>query len=351
MAARKLKPADPEKPQNDQPAGDTSWKNGVPEAGWYKMPDAWWRDLPRLQRGLYQRMLIEYVWGTTVPRSKGAAMPEKSPWLSYVEMAAVFRCSPEQVRDDARDAAKRGLITLEQDARKGCRIGISWERWPNLKDYTAPRPVAVPEKPQTVAVPEVPEKPQKQVRWLSRAVAVEPGATFDLPKLDFAVERISLRNTSAEGTIKIGAGSCEGGVLVLETNAELVSKKTKQVSEPERESTPVKPKPKEAATDPIVQQIAEVVGSYGPVTIPAITRMIAASHATPEQVLHALSVVKPPESAENPVGWILSMVLRYFAGAYKPRAAVAEKRRSERDQRALNAMRGIYGSKKEDKIA
>ena len=341
MAARKLRPAEPEKSQNDQPAGDTSWRNGVPEAGWYKYPDAWWRDLPRLQRGLYQRMLIEYVWGTTVPRRKGEGMPEKSPWLSYVEMAAVFRCSPEQVRDDARDAAKRGLMPLEESRGK-VRFTIAWERWPNLKDYVAPRPVKVP------------EKVQKQVRWLSRAVSVEPGATFDLPKLDFAVERISLRNTSAEGTIRIGAGSCEGGVLVLETNAELVSKKTKQVIEPERDSTPAsfaKPSPKskeKIATNPVVQQIAEGLSTYDPVTIPAVLGLIKRCDATPERVLESFVAIRPfaPEGAS--AGWFIRMIPQNIAGTYNP--GQPKKKLSARDQRMADAFR-MSREIKEGKIA
>lgn len=338
MAVRKVKPAESQPtPLEDKPCGNTSWKNGVPANGWYRMPDEWWRHLPRLQRGLYQRMLIEYVWASTVPREKDGKMPEWSAWFSYVEIAAIFRCSPEQVRDDARNAAKRGLMAMEapEGSRGKVRFQITWERWANIKDYVAPGPA------------EVPKKPQPKVRWLSRAVTVEPGATFDLPKLDFPVERISLRNTSERGNIKIGAGSCEGGVLVLETAAESVpveSKVSDKSQVVERDSTPVKsretpPKPKEKpATDPVVQQIAETVGSYGPVTIPAITRMIAAAHATPELVLESLSVVKPPDNADNPVGWVLMMVPRYFAGAYKPAESRKKKQQSERDRRAFDAM-------------
>lgn len=288
-------------------------------------------------------MLIEYVWASMIPRESDSAMPEWSAWGSYPEIAAVLRCSPEQVRDDARDAAKRGLMVVDEpkDSRGKVRFRITWERWANLKDYVAPRPVAVE------------SKPHKQVRWLSRAVMVEPGATFDLPKLDFAVERISLRNTSERGNIKIGAGSCEGGVLVLETAAEVAVTESK-VSESQRDSTPVKSPAKPASkakekppTDPVVQQICEVVGSYGPVSLPAITRMIAAAHATPEQVLSSLSVVKPPEDPDNAVGWILTMVPRYFAGTYKPAGASRSKKQTERERLSAE----LWGGGKEKKSA
>lgn len=136
--------------------------------------------MKRLQRGLYQRMLIEYVWGCTVPRVSGVALPEWSPDFSYVDVAEECGCSPEQLRDDARDAHARGLVILDEKRGRGLfRMKITHERWGNLKDYVAPKPQVMP------------EKPAKPVRWLSRGASVEPGQTVDLPKFDFPVERIS----------------------------------------------------------------------------------------------------------------------------------------------------------------
>lgn len=326
MTARKLK-SNPESapiPQ-DKPGGNTSWKAGVPANGWYRYPDNWWRDLPRLQRGLYQRMLIEYVWGSMVPRDKDRAMPEWSVWLSWSDMADLFRCSPEQLRDDARDAGKRGLVMLEE-SRGRVRFRITWERWGNLKDYVAPRPVAV-------------EKPAKPVRWFSRGVTIEPGASFLLPKFETPAEQMELRNTSKDGRIKLAAGSCEGGRVVLDAAFEVKSDPVKSVASQEnRDYTPqTKPSSK---TDPVVQQISDVIGSYGPVTLPAITRMIAASHVPADEVLISLAEVKPPEGAENPVGWILAMVPRYFAGVYKPSLSSKKKKQTERERLA----REIWGS-------
>lgn len=141
------------------------------------MPDEWWRDLPRLQRGLYQRMLIECVWASMVPRVSDGEIPEWSAWMLWSDMSELFRCSVDQVRDDARNAKERGMIAI-QEQRGKVRFQILWQKWGGIKSYQAPRPVVV-------------VKPEKTIRWLSRAVTVEPGKTFDLPRLDFPVERIS----------------------------------------------------------------------------------------------------------------------------------------------------------------
>jgi hypothetical protein len=365
MPARKLKPSEPESPaipQTDQPGGDTSWKNGVPESGWYKMPDAWWQHLPRLQRGLYQRMLIEYVWGTTVPRKQGAKMPEWSPWMSFVEIAAIFRCSPEQVRDDAKDAGKRGLMMVERPAgsRNQVRFKVCSERWCNLKDYEPGKPVEMPEK----------KRVEPSSRWLA-GISVKPGGNYDfvVPALpeDFRLQKISFRNTGESGEVVFaGGGPAEGGILIFETQT-AVANKDKSAEQPKStpvnvaqddsnkrrsqpKSTPVKSNPyskEKPATDPIVQQIAEGLGTYGPVTIQRVTQLIAACRATPGKVLESLSVVKPPENARDDVAWMLGYgIPEYLAGRYVP----AKKKVSARDRRALDAMR-FSRELKEGKIA
>lgn len=101
-------------------------------------------------------------------------------------------------------------------------------------------------------------------------------------------------------------------------------------------------------TSAVVEQIAEALGTYGPVTIPRVTRLIADSHGPAEKVLEALAVVKPPESARDPLAWVLSMVLEYLAGRYTPE--FPKKKISVRDQRMADAFR-MSREIKEGKIA
>lgn len=222
----------PQKQLRDYPGGQTSWKAGVPSHGWYKMPDEWWRDLPRLQRGLYQRMLIDFAWGCSVPRVESEPIPEWSPWLAWSDLADQFRCSPDQLRDDARDAAKRGMIAVEE-SRGRARFRILWQKWPNLKDYVPPAPREVERK----------EQPKPSSHWFSRRVTVGPGETFDftvrdLPP-DFQLQKLSLRNTGQEGPVTItGGGPAEGGMIILETEAEKIVPSKSVTSGKKRESTP-----------------------------------------------------------------------------------------------------------------
>lgn len=321
-------------PQN-QPGGQTKWRNGVPTYGWYRMPDdAWWNYMPRLQRGLYQRMLIEYVWARMVPRESDGAMAEVSPWLSYVELAEKWGCTADQIRDDARDAMARGMIKLEESKRLGFRAAVLWDRWQFLKPYVAPAPKLLKK-----------EKVAPSSRWLA-GVSVAPGRSYDflVPDLpeDFRLQKISLRNTGESGEVVFaGGGPAEGGILVFETSAQNDASTKSATSEVIRESTPVKSArgapPKRAVSgpsaDPVIQEIAAIVGTYGPVTIPAIVRMVAASHVSAEKVLQSLSVVKPPENANDAIAWMMSMVPRYHAGTFKPRAA-GPKPKSAREQLA-----------------
>ena len=182
--------------------------------GWFRFPDEWWDHLKRLQRGLYQRMLIEYVWGRMVPREAGGTMPEWSEGFSYPELAERCGCSAEQMRDDARDAKARGLLAVKE-TRGRVQFQILWERWPNIKDYVAPRPQLVEKKAQA----------KIRSHWFTRRVTVAPGECYDfnVPSLpeDFQLQKISFRNTGqSESVIIAGGGSADGGVIVLETEAE-----------------------------------------------------------------------------------------------------------------------------------
>ena len=248
----------------------------------------------------------------------------------------------DSIDDALENGQARGLWRYDDSRRGEVRLALMPANWPKMKPCKKCSRVhlvgaacvglrAVEKKPKEL-------KPLDGVRYGRPVTFVKGGEQEFTP--DRPAEKIRLSFREGDGMVARFGVAQDGSAAI-----EFWQEKTET-----KGLTPPASGVQSGNTDPIVQQIAEVVGSYGPVTIPAITRMIAASHATPEQVLQSLSVVKPPEGAENPVGWILSMVVRYFAGAYKPRAAV-EKKRSERDQRALNAMRGIYGSKKEDKIA
>lgn len=329
---------------DNQPGGKSRWRNGVPVYGWYRLPDdQWWNYLPRLQRGLYQRMLIEYIWARMVPREGEKAAPEVSPWLSYVELAEKWGCTPDQLRDDARDAHARGLIEVEESKRQGFRAKILWDRWQYLKPYEAPKPTVL--KKEAVA---------PSSRWLA-GVSVKPGGSYDfvVPELpaDFKLQKISLRNTGESGEVVFaGGGPADGGIIVLEAQSEksdIAESKTSEVirdSTPVQKRSPVAKKPNAPTVDPVVQQICDAIGTYGPVTKDAITRLIAAAHAPAEQVLKACGEIRPPESAENPVGWMMSMIPRYIAGAYKPRSGA--KKQSERDKRAMDALNSMLGRNK-----
>ena len=229
------------------PGGQTNWKAGVPAFGWYKVADQWWQDLPRLQRGLYQRMLIDYAWGCTVPREEGVPIPEWSPWLSWSDMAARFRCSADQLRDDARDAAKRGMIAVEEaevkqidgagnSLRGKARFQILWQKWPNLKDYIPPKPQLVEKK-----------QPKISSHWFGKDRDLDPGESWkysvtDLPA-NFQLQGFVFKNTGESGRVTIaGGGPAEDGLIVLETKARVSdpveSKTSANEAAKKRESTP-----------------------------------------------------------------------------------------------------------------
>ncbi len=250
MAATVRKQKSSPEVQRNYPGGQTMWKAGVPAFGWYKMADSWWEDLARLQRGLYQRMLIEFAWAATVPREEGVPLPEWSPWLSWSDMAARFRCSPEQLRDDARDAAKRSMIAVEEAAtgqtdeagkslRGMVRVRILWAKWPNLKDYVAPKPQLVEKK-----------QPKISAHWFGKDRDIEPGESWkysvtDLPA-NFQLQGFVFKNTGESGRVTIaGGGPAEDGLIVLETKARLsdpAESKTSATKAPQkRDSTPQSP--------------------------------------------------------------------------------------------------------------
>jgi len=232
MASTARKTSPPDNLRNT-PGGKTTWKNGVPSYGWYKMPDEWWDHLARLQRGLYQRMLIEFVWGAMIPRQDGVAMPEWSRAFTYIELAERLRCSPEQVRDDARNARDRGMVAVDESHGR-VKFQVLWQKWGELQDYTPPKIEIVKKK----------EAPKIKNHWFSSRVTVRPGESYDftVPELpeDFQLQKISFRNTGESESVTIaGGGPAEGGVIVLETEAENRSRKQK-TSESVRDSTPVK---------------------------------------------------------------------------------------------------------------
>lgn len=366
MAARKLKPEteSPSNLQNNRPGGNTAWKNGVPASGWYRMPDAWWRHLPRLQRGLYQRMLIEFVWASMVPRETAGTMPEWSPWLSYVEMAKQFRCTPDQLRDDADNANERGLIE-RQGSRGKVRFRVLWERWGNLKDYQAPAPRLLKK-----------ERAQPLSRWLA-GVSVKPGGSYDftVPDLpaDFRLQKISLRNTGESGEVVFaGGGPAEGGVLVLEASsgAEIESMKSTS-SAIEQESTPATAGGRRVVSDDgggvgarnsraggavsgkssredapgrigstdqspqtdTLRECIRVLSAHGTVSESAFLAWFRKQSLGSDVVLEALRNIEPSRNASDPVAWILSIVPRYVSGTYKPaRSSEKQKKQAEREK-------------------
>ncbi len=326
------------------------------------MPDQqWWRDLPRLQRGLYQRMLIDYAWGCTVPREQGAPVPEWSPWLAWSDMAKLFHCSPDQLRDDAEDAAKRGLIAVEQ-SRGRVRFQILWQRWPNLKDYVAPIPRLMKK-----------ERAEPSSRWLA-GISVKPGGSYDftVPELpaDFRLQKISLRNTGESGEVVFaGGGPAEGGILVLETHSGEENGSIKSASSEEKQEctpgsgasgrvaktdgdhlesgnrgarNPVSGhrngKDGSGATNPAagvpsdasLQECLQLLAKHGPVVTTAFVSWFRKLLTTSDKALEAIravSIANPQKSVQ----WILGMVPKCLDGSYKP---AGEKKRSAREQLA-----------------
>jgi len=361
----------------NSPGGETLRKNGVPVYGWYRMPDDWWEHLPRLQRGLYQRMLIEFVWASTVPREEGAVLPEWSPMLSWSEMAARFRCSCSQLHDDARDAHIRGLIQIKDyngkgdfPVRGGAQIKIRWDNWGNIKKYDPPKPELVEKVPRV----------KVSSHWFSKRVTVAPGESYDftVPDLpaDFTLQKISFRNTGDSESVTIaGGGPADGGVIVLETEAEKSDAVESKTYEKKRESTPQSPPKKRESTPqsppkfrestpqspPVSPKIsfssplAKTLAKYGIVSDISLNRLVAECQAwapacSMDEIEQAARV-KGDEAANNPktrnvAGVVLSEVPKYFnSEAYKvgikPAAREKKDARSEREKRALE----IWGGK------
>jgi hypothetical protein len=123
----------------------TEWKaDGTPRNYFTPQPHIWWQDLPRLTRGKTQHLLIEYAWRMTagLERDPKAPAPEKTPLLAWRDLAELFHCSVQEVKDDAKDAAVRGLVAIETPTG-GVTIQVLWKAWEGLPDYKAPRPVLV----------------------------------------------------------------------------------------------------------------------------------------------------------------------------------------------------------------
>ena len=324
------------------------------------MPDCWWRDLPRLQRGLYQRMLIDFIWGRMIPRETEASMPEWSCWITWAEIADACRCSPDQVRDDARDAVARKMIVMETEHGRA-RFRVTWENWPQLKDYQPPRPTLVEKKKETTKV---------LSHWFSRRVTVAPGESYDfmVPDLpaDFQLQKISFRNTGDSESVTIaGGGPADGGVIVLETEAEKADSVESKTYEKKQESTPQSPPKKRESTPqspPVSSKIAfssplaKTLAKYGILSDLAVNKLVADCQAwAPECSLEEIEQaarVKGDEAAKNPktrnvAGVILSEIPKYFnSEAYrsgvKPAALEKKDARSERERRALE----IWGGSK-----
>lgn len=344
----------PEVLQN-YPGGKTTWKAGVPAFGWYKMADSWWEDLARLQRGLYQRMLIEFVWAATVPREEGVAIPEWSPWLSWSDMAARFRCSPDQLRDDARDAAKRSMIAVDESQRGKVRFQVLWAKWSQLKDYTPPKPVSL----------EKAAKPKVSSHWFSKRVTVAPGESYDftVPDLpaDFTLQKISFRNTGDSESVTIaGGGPADGGVIVLETEAEKSVAK-KDSSEVKRESTPQTKKPRNEESTPqtspasrkigFSSPLAETLAKYGILSDLSVNKLVAdcqawAPECSLEEIEQAARAIGD-DAAKNPktrsvAAIVLTQVPNCFkTGSYQAPRAGSEKKdaMSERERIAWEISR------------
>lgn len=325
-------------------AGRTVWgSRGLPKSGYTMLPHDWHDHIYRVTGGQQlQLSLLLYCWRLTAGVcSEGDTVQEWSPWVKKRALVDKLGCECVDSIDDALENGQaRGLWRYDDSRRGEVRISLLPANWPKMKPCKKCSRIHLVGG-QCVGLHLASEKKLQPLKPLNGVVYGRP-FTFKKGKeqeftLDKPAERIRLSFREGDGMVA-RFGVSESGAAAIEFWQEKTETKG---------LTPPVSGVHSGKTNPVVQQIAEGIGTYGPVTIPAITRMIAASHAEPEKVLQSLSVVKPPENAENPVGWILSMVPRYFAGAYKPKKP--EKRVSERDQRALNAMRGIYG--KEGKIA
>jgi hypothetical protein len=314
------------------PGGETRWKNGVPIYGWYRMADQWWEHLPRLQRGLYQRMLIEYVWASTVPREGGAILPEWSRPLSWSDMAARFRCSPAQLHDDARDAHHRGLIEIKGYKGDGSRfenrgkaeIRILWQKWADIKDYTAPRPQLVEKKQAKLSA-----------HWFNQDVDIQPGESYaftvpPLPENFGQLQTILFKNTGESESVKIaGGGPAENGMIVLETkvkiSAPVKSKTSARKGAFERECTPQKSVPERESTPQrfvLPPPLVDACATFGLVSDDAIIGMVvacqnAAKDCTIEEITQQVILIGGNASKSrgtvNPAGVVKTQVPKYFA--------------------------------------
>lgn len=259
-----------------------------------------------------------------IPREEGVSMPEWSPWMAWSELADTCRCSPDQVRDDARDAVARKMIAMET-AHGRARFRVTWENWPNLNDYVAPRPTLVEKKKETTKV---------SSHWFSRRVTVGPGESYDftVPDLpaDFTLQKISFRNTGESESVTIaGGGPAENGILVLETEAEKAKSlksdiSTKKTTE-KRESTPQKNLPERESTPQklvLSPPLVDACARFGLVADDAIIGMVvacqnAAKDCTIEEITQQVLLIggnaAKNRSTVNPAGVVKTQVPKYFA--------------------------------------
>ena len=285
----------------------------------------------RISRGKYQVGLIDMAWALTCGmRSSRGPFPLQSAWIIVSEIAEVLGCSEDQVWDDVHDAKERGILAVEE--RRGqVRLKVLWHNWAMMPDYKAPV------KELKVKKESAPNPDSYRFR---RPITFTRGQRADvetsLGVLD--VECVNLDD------LKLHIGEGVEGRLMVRFEAVEVKGESKEKEDRNKGVKSEIPASTPESSDPSLAESISILRGYGAVDRRSVIVVFRKCRCTSQLFLEAVKSIKPEENAENPVGRVLSQIPAYLDGSYKPVAP--KKKVSERDQRAYDALRGIYGRNK-----
>ena len=328
----------------------TRWRaDGTPENFYTPLAHTVLPHLFRLKRGGDQESLLLWCWRLTIglERAKDEPAPRSTGKQKWADLAEVLHCSTQQVKDDAEDASKRGLIKIDKTTAGHVDIEVLWRDWEKLPDYKAPRPELV--KP----------KPEEPERVLSK-YAVSSGQKLPYRPIPEGVKDYRLEAGSASafsvsevvraGKITLRIDLPETKELGHKNRKSTVSEKTES-SENSHEQEAKEVSPAIGFTSPLAAALAD----YGIVSEISCRRIIAecqtwAPECSIEEIAEAVKAIgdgaRNSKSAKSVSGIVLSQVPLYFKSAayrsgVKPGGVArkpAESAISERDKRVYDAI-------------
>lgn len=280
---------------------------GSPDRGFCKLPDVYTEFGPWISRGAGEMFLVVICWREQTRYIRAQQqVPDLSDWISVQELADMLNLSVDQVWDDLRDAAKRGLMNVE--TRRGAvRVGVRWRAWSSIPHYIPPKPREMKKPAPTPVEGFRFRRPLMFKRGDTREVQF-PWGILDFECVD--LEELKLRIGEAEGRVK---------VMVLNPAEKKASEEKKRVAKEKPESTP---ETKLTFSSPLAASLAK----FGVVSMVALEKLMRdcqsfAPDCTVEEVTAEVervgSSAKSSGRTRNVSAVVLSQVPKYFNGPYQ----------------------------------